>query len=141
MDAVKLIFVAVCEEFFFRGFFLDWVICKYKVKSLKAALSVSVVFALLHFVNGLSYATWGYVFCQVVFAFGVSMLLCWLYIEWESIIPCIIFHGLINVQSLFSVKINEQGLAYITIGEVLAYLSLAFLCFGYSSYKLGGINK
>lgn len=141
MDGLELVLAAICEEFFFRGFLLDLIISKYKVQYLKAALGVSLAFALSHFVNGFSYATWEYVCCQMVFALGISMLLCWLYIERESIIPCIIFHGLINVQSIFSVKINEQGLAYITIGEVLAYISFAFLCFGYSSYKLGGMNK
>lgn len=141
MDELKLILAAICEEFFFRGFLLDLIISKYKVQYLKAALGVSLVFALSHFVNGFSYGTWEYVCCQVVFALGISMLLCWLYIERKSIIPCIILHGLINVQSLFSVKINEQGLAYITMGDVLAYGLLAFLCFGYSSYKLGGMNK
>lgn len=141
LDAMKLILVAVCEEFFFRGFVLDLAIYKYKKNALMAALGVSLCFALLHLLNGFTYATWSYVCCQVVFAFGMSMLLSWLYIERRSIMSCIILHAFINLQSLFSVKFNKQGLAYITVEEILVYIAVAILCFVYSSYKLGGMSK
>lgn len=130
----KLVFVAICEEFFFRGFLLDIAINKYKRCLANAALGVSGLFGLLHVFNVFSYASWGYVVCQIVFAFGISMMLCWLYIRLRNIILCIIIHSLINMTSIFTYKVNESGLEYIALTEALCYIIFACLC-TFISYK------
>ncbi len=77
------IFVPVLEEIFFRGFLHDWL--SRKMPLAPAILLGSLSFGLLH---GLDFAT------PTALA---GLIMVWLRTRYQSLIPCILLHALLNI--------------------------------------------
>lgn len=133
-EVPSLLLAAVCEELFFRGVVFSELMERVRVKPLTAAVIVSGLFAGLHLFNLNSYASPGYAFVQIIFAFSISLVLSYLYL-YKGIWPCIAVHGLINWASTFNEKFNEKGQLILTNTETAVYLFLA-LFFLYAGIKM-----
>ena len=128
-NVVTILFVAVAEELFFRGFILQELIFSYNWRHVRASVVVSFIFGGLHLLNVNSYATWSYAIVQSICAFAVSFNLCAIFIKTKSLLWCVIIHTLINITS--------TGLEYCADGqrlplsnfESIIFLSVSFIYF------------
>lgn len=83
----QLLSVSFPEEFFFRGFLQDSMGKKYK-----GILFVSLLFALAHLPRAIFYNEW-----MVLLGFFPSLVMGWLYMRTNNILPGTIFHLLANI--------------------------------------------
>lgn len=127
----KLLLAAICEEFFFRGLLLPESINRWHWPPIKATLGVSSLFAVLHLLNFLGHNNIQYAIVQVIFAFGISIFLCALYLK-RGIVPCFLVHGLVNVVAALFFPEGAVGQVSALIGAI--YIGLAVLS-GYYGYK------
>lgn len=132
-----LLFVAVCEELFFRGLLFPEFMERLQLKPLEAAFLTSGIFAGLHVLNINSYATIGYVCVQVLFSFSIGLFLAYLYLK-KGIIACIALHAIINIISLYTESCNAAGKVVLSNIEIIIYLFLAivFILFSIKSLKI-----
>lgn len=122
-----LLVVALCEELFFRGLLLPECKVRLHLSRLQASLLVSLLFGLAHFVNiHNSYGLY-LILGQMVYAFGVGLLLSYLYFA-RGLRLCVIVHGVLNIVSvLFPTK---GGIS------VLCYVLFALLVGGMGVWKM-----
>jgi membrane protease YdiL (CAAX protease family) len=83
----QLMGVALPEEFFFRGFLQDSI-----GKTLKAVLIVSILFSLAHLPKAIFNQEW-----MSLLSFFPSLIMGWLYMKTNNILPGTVFHLLANV--------------------------------------------
>jgi membrane protease YdiL (CAAX protease family) len=83
----QLLSVAFPEEFFFRGFLQDST-----GRNLKSVLAVSLLFAAAHLPRALFFGEW-----ISLFSFFPSLIMGWLYMKTNNIVPGTIFHLLANL--------------------------------------------
>jgi membrane protease YdiL (CAAX protease family) len=83
----QLLSVAFPEEFFFRGFLQDSA-----GRNFKAVLLVSVLFAAAHLPRAVFFGEW-----ISLLSFFPSLVMGWLYMKTNNIIPSTIFHLLANL--------------------------------------------
>lgn len=93
-EGIVLICASVTEELFFRGFLFQYL---WKKGPGKAVLGTSLVFSLMHLSNLLGGAELGYTLAQVVFGFWAGICYCLVILRWNSLLPCILAHGLTNL--------------------------------------------
>ena len=119
--------VGVCEELFFRGLLLRECKTRLHLSSLQASFLVSLVFGLAHLVNYHSNHSLYLILGQMVYAFGVGLLLSYLYFA-RGLWLCVIVHGVLNIVSvLFPTK---GGIS------VLCYVLFALLVGGMGVWKM-----
>jgi len=82
------------EEYIFRGYLLNHLRKKYPVK--KAQAYSSLIFALAHIGNILSYPQVFITINQIIIAFGYGMVLSSVYIKHRSVLLCIAIHFCVN---------------------------------------------
>lgn len=85
--AFQLLSVSFPEEFFFRGFLQDSL-----GKNWRAVLLSSLFFALAHLPKVLFAGEW-----MSLLSFFPSLIMGWLYMKTNNILPCVLFHFLANV--------------------------------------------
>jgi len=85
--AFQLLGVAFPEEFFFRGFLQDSI-----GRNLKAILLVSLLFSLAHLPKAIFLGEW-----MSLLSFFPSLVMGWLYMKTNNILPGTIFHLLANL--------------------------------------------
>ncbi len=90
---LHIILVGICEEAFFRGFFIKK--CERKVKTFSAILLSSVCFAFYHTPPFLVPITTIITYFGYYFIFGVLLSIIFKVFNY-SLIPCTIAHGLFN---------------------------------------------
>jgi membrane protease YdiL (CAAX protease family) len=83
----QLLGVALPEEFFFRGFLQDSA-----GKSFKAVILVSLLFSLAHLPKAVFYHEW-----MSLLSFFPSLVMGWLYLKTNNILPGTIFHLFANL--------------------------------------------
>jgi membrane protease YdiL (CAAX protease family) len=83
----QLLSVALPEEYFFRGFLQDSI-----GKSIKAVLFVSLLFSLAHLPRAVFLGEW-----ISLLSFFPSVVMGWLYMKTNNILPGTIFHLLANL--------------------------------------------
>ncbi len=83
----QLLGVALPEEFFFRGFLQDSM-----GRSFKAIIFVSLLFSFAHLPKAIFYYEW-----ILVLSFFPSLVIGWLYMKTNNVLPGTIFHFLANV--------------------------------------------
>lgn len=130
-----LIVVAVAEEIFFRGFLLSEFQKYISWSRIKSAVSVSFLFAILHLCNLWSGTGLSYVLVQSFFAFGASVILCWIYCTQWGLISCMVIHGLVNLTSLLL-----EGKMTLTLADVLIYVATALICTYCGLKRLGNLE-
>ena len=105
--------VGFIEEVIFRGFLFK-MMAKDNVKS--AIIVSSVTFGIGHIVNLFNGADFIPTMMQIGYAISIGYLFVTIFYKSNSIIPCIIAHGVNNALSIFYVE-----------NEVSAYIALIFL--------------
>jgi len=83
----QLLLVALPEEFFFRGFLQDSI-----GKNFRAVLIVSLLFSIAHLPKAVFLGEW-----VSLFSFFPSLIMGWLYMKTNNILPGTIFHLLANL--------------------------------------------
>jgi len=83
----QLLIVSLPEEFFFRGFLQDSI-----GRDLKAVLTVSLLFSIAHLPKAFFLGDW-----ISFLSFFPSLVMGWLYMKTNNILPGTIFHFLANV--------------------------------------------
>ncbi len=83
----QLLSVSFPEEFFFRGFLQDTI-----GRNFKAVLLVSLLFAVAHIPKALLLGDW-----MSLLTFFPSLVMGWLYVKTNNILPGTIFHLLANL--------------------------------------------
>lgn len=125
------VIVSAMEELFFRG----WL--RTKIKGRYAIVITSIVFGVCHVINFIGHYDLVYVFIQVIFAFGFGICFYILTVVFDSLIPVIVLHGMINVSSM---GMNIFSIRYWIIMLILMLLcviySLAFYKFCLTKEKL-----
>lgn len=84
---LNLLGIAFPEEFFFRGFLQDLM-----GKNLRAVLGASILFSLAHFPKAVFSGEW-----SLLLSFFPSLIMGWLYMKTENILPSVLFHFLANL--------------------------------------------
>lgn len=93
-DTVTMLCVATVEEIFFRGFLQHF----FEKKSIVGAVYItSIIFAFFHLVNIVVVRDMVSIIMQMLVAFCVGTCFSAVAIKYDSIVPCIFFHFLINV--------------------------------------------
>lgn len=137
-EVVLLLFVAVAEELFFRGLLLRELVFSYKWKPICAAMLISIAFAFLHLLNVNSYADWTYAFIQSICAFFVSVNISAVFIRSQSLLLCMIIHGLINITSIGLDNLHSVEKLTLTSVEVSVFLVVSIVYFVYGIKLLRG---
>lgn len=105
---LSCLFVAIFEELLFRVWLFESIYEAYKEKYslFKIILLSSLLFGISHFVNffNADYDRLS-VINQMIFAFGVGLLLQSIYIRLRSVIPSILIHTIINYFGMYKVKL------------------------------------
>jgi len=83
----QLLSVSFPEEFFFRGFLQDTI-----GRNFRAVLLVSLLFAVAHVPKALLLGDW-----MSLLTFFPSLVMGWLYMKTNNILPGIVFHLLANI--------------------------------------------
>jgi membrane protease YdiL (CAAX protease family) len=83
----QLLLVALPEEFFFRGFLQDSI-----GRNFRAVLIVSLLFSIAHLPKAVFLGEW-----VSLFSFFPSLIMGWLYMKTNNILPGTIFHLLANL--------------------------------------------
>jgi membrane protease YdiL (CAAX protease family) len=133
-QAGLLVFVALAEELFFRGVLFRELAFSYKTNLVLVAVIVSLLFGVLHLLNIFSYATLHYAIVQSLCAFAISFDLSAIYRKFNSIVPCIVIHALINITSIG----QDGGLEKLSLNgfEATMFLIVAifYLVHGYKLF-------
>ena len=96
---VSMVSVGFLEEILFRGFLFRALETRYEKRGI---LLSAAAFSLCHLVNLMNGQHPADTALQMVFAFFAGLALALLFERGKSLIPCIAFHGMLNVLSLFS---------------------------------------
>ena len=98
-SSIFIMSVAIIEELFFRGFMLHFFV---RQSRMLGVLLTSIIFALFHCVNLIQNDDHIYVFLQVICAFSVGLCFAATTIKYNSLIPCLVVHFLINVTGIIN---------------------------------------
>ncbi|MBP3686321.1 MAG: CPBP family intramembrane metalloprotease [Clostridia bacterium] len=122
---VTMLCVGFLEEMIFRGFLFRAM----ERDSRRAAVIVSsVTFGIGHLVNRVngSGAAVLETLCQIVYATAAGFLFVALFVRTDSLLPCILSHGLLNATSAFSAAEQQSETVRIVVSLVLALGSAAY---------------
>ena len=121
---LTMINIGFLEEMIFRGFLFKMM----ENDNVKLAIIVSsITFGIGHIVNLLNGADLIPTLMQVCYAMAIGYMLVIIFYKSKSLISCIIFHGVFNSLSIFS--IGESS--------IISSIILIAMCLGYTIY----INK
>jgi len=125
-----VILIPVLEELLFRGLFLDSFLKIYS--PVKAIIYSSVLFSIIH-INPM----------QTLSAFLGGLIIGWLYYKTASLLPCILFHSIINSSNGFLFKyfspngiyFKEYNFSYILFYLICLSLLVFFILIINKSFK------
>lgn len=133
LDSIACLLTCIIEELLFRAI-LVFELVKFKSKN-KAIIISSLIFGLIHLINISSIASIGPTLLQVIYTFGLGLILASMYIENKNIILPIIFHFLFNflndilVNTLFILKWN---LPFFIVNISFSILAIVYALFIYT---------
>lgn len=133
LSIITCLFTCIIEELLFRSI-LTTEIVKYKSKS-KAILISSAIFGLIHLLNISSISTILPSLLQVIYTFGLGLILSSMYLESKNIILPIVFHFLFNL--LNDILVNtffylEWNLPFFIINISFSILAIVYSLFIYN---------
>ncbi len=115
---LTMINIGFLEEIIFRGFLFKMM----EKDNLKSAIIVSsITFGIGHIVNILNGADLIPTLLQVCYAIAIGYMLVMIFYKSNSIIPCIIFHGIFNSLTIFAIGDSSIISSIILIVMCLAY--------------------
>lgn len=115
---LTMINIGFLEEIIFRGFLFK-MMEKDNVK--KAIIVSSITFGIGHIVNLLNGADFIPTLLQICYAISIGFMLVMIFYKGKSIIPCVIFHGVFNSLSIFSIGSSTILSSFILIIACLSY--------------------
>lgn len=95
LKILATIVFAVSEELLFRRMLLPLLVSR--LSETKSIFLSSLVFSLLHFLNLLDGTAFWSVLLQVLYTFGIGLILAMMYLYGNSLLLAIIFHACFNV--------------------------------------------
>ena len=128
---ISMLCVGWIEEILFRGFLFKAIA---KENITQAILISSITFGLGHVVNGLNGADWIPTLLQISYASANGFLFTILFYKSQSLLPCIIVHGIFNSLSIFSVADSTLT------RHILSSVVLCVICIAYALWILKRIE-
>lgn len=121
---LSMLLVGFIEEVIFRGFLFNAI----REDNIKEAIIISsITFGIGHIVNLINGANFISTLLQVFYAISIGYLFVTIFIKSNSILPCIICHGILNALSVFSI---EGSVKYnIIISIILIIVSMGYAVF------------
>lgn len=119
--------VGVIEEILFRGFLFK-AICRGNIKL--AVFLSSITFGIGHIVNLLNGEDLIPTLLQICYATAIGFLFTIIFLKGESLLPCIITHGVINSLSIFAVDSSS------VTGDVVTAALLSVIAVVYALWIL-----
>ncbi|MDD3213289.1 MAG: CPBP family intramembrane metalloprotease [Eubacteriales bacterium] len=124
LTIVSMFCAGFIEEILFRGFLFKAI---YRKNAGLAIVVSSLTFGLGHIVNLLNGAALPQTLLQMGYAFTIGYLFTILFLQTQSLLPCILTHGVLNALSVFAVET--------TLGQdLLASAALIVISVGYAIY-------
>ena len=124
--AASMIFVGFLEEIIFRGFLFK-AMSKDNMKS--AIIVSSLTFGMGHIVNLLNGSAFLPTMMQIIYATAIGFMLVMIFIKSGSILPCIIFHAVVNSTSTFATDKSNTA-------DIIICVIITMLSFGYGLYLM-----
>ena len=115
---LTMINVGFLEEIIFRGFLFKMM---EKDNPKRAIIVSSITFGLGHIVNLLNGADFLPTLLQVCYAIAIGYMLVMVFYKSKSLIPCIIFHGVFNLLTIFNTGNSTVLSSIILIVASLSY--------------------
>lgn len=121
---LSMLLVGFIEEVIFRGFLFNAI----REDNIKEAIIISsITFGIGHIVNLINGADFISTLLQVFYAISIGYLFVTIFIKSNSIIPCIICHGILNALSVFSIEGSVKFNIIISI--ILIIVSMGYALF------------
>lgn len=118
---LTMVNIGFIEEMLFRGFLFRMM----EKDNLKSAMIVSsITFGMGHIVNLLNGREMASTLFQVCYAIILGYMLVIIFYRSKSIIPCVVFHALINALSVFNV---EKELSYLRASVFVVIIPLLYI--------------
>lgn len=118
---LTMVNIGFIEEMLFRGFLFRMM----EKDNLKNAMIVSsITFGMGHIVNLLNGREMASTLFQVCYAIILGYMLVIIFYRSKSIIPCVVFHALINALSVFNV---EKELSYLRASVFVVIIPLLYI--------------
>lgn len=127
MIVYAILLIPVLEGLLFRGLFLDSFLKIYS--PLKAIIYSSILFSIIH-INPM----------QTLSAFLSGLIIGWLYYKTESLLPCILFHSIINSANGFLFKYFSPNSIFL-IEHNFSYTIFYLICLSFLAVSILIINK
>lgn len=128
---LSMLCVGFLEEIIFRGFLFK-AICQNNVKS--AVVVSSVTFGIGHIVNLLNGADFLPTLLQICYAIAIGFLFTIIFYKGNSLLPCIITHGVLNSLSTFAI----QGPRTM---DIVTAIVICVICAGYVVWILKHLER
>ncbi len=131
---LTMLLVGFLEEVIFRGLLFN-ALAKDGVKS--AVIISSITFGMGHIINLFNGSGAELVpnLLQVVYAIATGFMLVMIYLRSQSLIVCIVFHGVFNSLSAFSDEVALTLSDHMLSGIAIALISTAYAVYLYRSEK------
>ena len=126
---LTMVNIGFIEEMLFRGFLFRMM----EKDNLKSAMIVSsITFGMGHIVNLLNGREMASTLFQVCYAIILGYMLVIIFYRSKSIIPCVVFHALINALSVFNV---EKELSYLRASVFVVIIPLLYIWYIHRNVK------
>ena len=126
---LTMVNIGFIEEMLFRGFLFRMM----EKDNLKSAMIVSsITFGMGHIVNLLNGREMASTLFQVCYAIILGYMLVIIFYRSKSIIPCVVFHALINALSVFNV---EKELSYLRASIFVVIIPLLYIWYIHRNVK------
>lgn len=126
---LTMINIGFLEEMLFRGFLFRMM----EKDNLKSAMIVSsITFGMGHIVNLLNGAELKSTLFQMCYAIILGYMLVIIFYRSKSIIPCVVFHGLINALSVFNV---EKEVSYLKATIFVVVVPVLYIWYIHKTVK------
>ena len=134
---ISLVLAAFTEEFIFRKWLFEVILCNMHLKISHSMVVTNIVFAVYHLCNIFSYASVTYGIVQSIVAFCFGMAMSRIYWERKSLDICMLSHLLINVSSVLNVSTDVSGAHALQSRQIIALciISFVYLIYGVRSLK------
>ena len=132
---LSMLFVGFLEEMIFRGFLFN-ALMKDGIQS--AIIISSVTFGIGHIVNLFNGSGADFLsnFLQLIYAFAIGFTFVMIYYKTQSLLPCIVTHGLFNAAGAFANKA-----AITTSGRIATSVLIVLIAGSYALYLILSIKN
>lgn len=137
LKIIQTILFAICEELLFRRCLIAGL--KNRGPDIMTLLVSSALFALLHLFNALNGENIGYIFVQLLYTFGIGLILGEMYLYGKTLILPILFHSFFNIfeNDLYNALYpsSDYSNVQIIVSVIFAIFGLAYGIFIYFYFR------